>query len=101
VPDPAEPQPKVELGVDLGPGLTMAKLRARWDAFKAAKGAAAAHMHPLVLFREITPGKPVELRLIVGPVADVNAAAQLCASLVGTQFLCQPSVYDGQRLALR
>jgi len=100
-PQAHEPQPKVELGVDLGPGLTMAKLRARWDAFKAAKGAEANRMHPLVMAREVTPGKPVELRLIVGPVADIRAAAELCASLVGTQFLCQPSVYDGQRLALR
>lgn len=95
-----EPQPKAQLGIDLGPGMTMAKLRSRWNAFKATKGAEADNMMPLVMAREITPGKPVELRLIAGPVADINAAVELCATLVGTPFLCQPSVYDGQRLAL-
>jgi hypothetical protein len=98
--EPAEPQPTVKLGVDLGAGTTMAKLRARWNSFKAARSKEAESMHPLVMAREITPGKPVELRLIVGPVADIKAAAQLCAGLVGTPFLCQPSIYDGQRLAL-
>jgi hypothetical protein len=41
----------------------------------------------------------VELRLIVGPVANAAAAARLCTAMVGA--VCQPAVYEGQRLALR
>ena len=96
-----EPQPKVEIGVDLGPALTLARLRTRWEAFRKSQGAVAEGIRPVVSFREISPGKPVELRLVVGPLADVAVAAKLCASLSGSQFPCQPAVFDGQRLALQ
>ena len=95
-----EPQPKVEIGIDLGPALSMARLRTRWDAFRKSQGPAADGMRPLVSVRETAQNKPVEMRLVVGPLADVSAAAQLCASLAGSQFPCQPAVFDGQRLAL-
>lgn len=96
----AEPQPKVEIGVDLGPALSIARLRTRWEAFRKAHGTTAETVRPLVAIREIAPGKPVELRLVVGPFADVGVAANLCASLAGSQFPCKPAVFDGQRLAL-
>ena len=78
----------------------MARLRTRWDAFRKSQGPAADGMRPLVSVRETAQNKPVEMRLVVGPLADVSAAAQLCASLAGSQFPCQPAVFDGQRLAL-
>ena len=96
-----EPQPKAELGIDLGPGLTMAKLRARWNAFKAAHADIAEGLQPVISIRELGQNKPVEMRLVVGPVPNVYAASQICAALVGTQFACHPAVFDGQRLALR
>jgi hypothetical protein len=97
----SEPQPRVEIGIDLGPALSIARLRNRWDAFKKSQGPAADGMRPVVSVREIAQNKPVELRLVVGPLADVGAAAQLCASLAGSQFPCQPAVFDGQRLAVQ
>ena len=100
-PEDNEPQPKVEIGVDLGPALTIARLRSRWEAFKQLQSAAAEGIRPVVSIREIKPGKPVELRLVVGPLADVAVAAKLCAALSGSQFPCQPAVFDGQRLALQ
>jgi hypothetical protein len=101
VPENNEPQPKVEIGVDLGPALTMSRLRSRWEAFKKFQGAVAETVRPVVSIREISPGKPVELRLVVGPLADVAVAAKLCVALSGSQFPCQPAVFDGQRLALQ
>jgi hypothetical protein len=96
-----ELQPKAEIGLDLGPALTMARLRARWAAFKAAHGALADGLRPIVSIREIGQNKPVEMRLVVGPVADVHAATGMCAQLAGSQFMCHPAVFDGQRLALK
>jgi hypothetical protein len=100
-PEVVEPQPKAEIGLDLGPALTMARLRARWAAFKAAHSALAEGLRPIVSIREIGQNKPVEMRLVVGPVADVNAATGICAQLAGSQFICHPAVFDGQRLALK
>jgi hypothetical protein len=96
-----DPQPRVEIGVDLGPAFSMSKLRARWSAFRATYGSATDALRPIVTVREMGQGKPLELRLVVGPLPDVNAASRLCATLAGSQFVCQPAVFEGQRLALR
>ena len=79
----------------------MSRLRLRWEAFRKAQGPASDGMRPLIAIREMAQNKPVEMRLVAGPLADVGAAAQMCASLAGSQFPCQPAVFDGQRLALQ
>ena len=94
-------QPKVEIGVDLGPGLSIERLRTRWEAFQKAQGANLVGVRPVIAIREISPKKPVELRLVVGPLAGIDVAVQLCQSLSGSQFPCQPAVFDGQRLVIR
>jgi len=96
-----EPQPQVELGLDLGPALTMARLRERWTAFKSSYAAMAEGMRPVVSVREVGKSRSVEMRLVVGPVPNVYAAATMCSALSGSQFMCQPAVFDGQRLAQR
>ena len=93
--------PKVEIGIDLGPGLSIARLRSRWEAFQKAQGASLSGVRPVVAIREINPNKPVELRLVVGPLAGIDVAVQLCQSLSGSPFPCQPAVFDGQRLVTR
>jgi hypothetical protein len=40
------------------------------------------------------------LRLVVGPVADAEAAARLCMTLSAARRYCQPVAFEGQRLAL-
>ena len=79
----------------------MARLRARWAAFKSAHGALAEGLRPVVSIREIGQNKPVEMRLVVGPIADVHAATTMCAALAGSPFMCHPAVFDGQRLAFK
>jgi hypothetical protein len=49
--------------------------------------------------RENGRSKGAELRLIVGPLADVEAAVRLCATLSGARRYCQPVAFEGQRLA--
>jgi hypothetical protein len=41
------------------------------------------------------------LRLVVGPFIEAAAAERLCASLTPIGLFCQPTIYDGQHLALR
>lgn len=93
---------KTEFGVDLGGDRTVDALRALWVSLRAGKHAALfAGLRPLVAIRD--GGKPniVELRLVVGPLVNAGAAARLCGTLAAAGLACQPTVFDGQRLALR
>ncbi len=91
---------KTEFGIDLGRANTLEGLRQLWTATKSKHATALEGLRPLVTMREITRANGgVELRLIAGPVPNASAAARLCASLAG--MACHPTVFDGQRLALR
>jgi hypothetical protein len=50
--------------------------------------------------RERRPGG-MDLHLVVGPIPNAATAARLCATITAAGALCQPSSFDGQRLALR
>jgi hypothetical protein len=91
---------RTEFGIDIGGDATLDGLRALWASLKNSNPAPLEGLRPLVAVRET--GKPgaVELRLLVGPFANAGAAARLCAALAGSGLPCQPTVFDGQRLAL-
>jgi hypothetical protein len=95
----AETEP--ELGVDLGGGLTIQALRTRWNAIRAAHSQLLEGLQAIVSVHDTPRPNRVELRLVVGPLANAGAAAQLCASLAAARLSCQPAAFDGQRLALR
>lgn len=104
IPNPAADSvaTRTEFGVDLGGDRTVDALRALWTSLRSGKHAALFEsLRPLVAIRE--SGKPngVELRLVVGPLANAGAAARLCGTLAASGLACQPAVFDGQRLALR
>jgi hypothetical protein len=88
-------------GVDIGSGLTIQALRARWATIRTAHPQLFAGLEPIVRVKEIPYGNRVELRLIVGPIAQAGAATQLCTALTMFGLFCQPTIYDGQHLALR
>jgi hypothetical protein len=90
---------KGEFGVDIGGAANFEGLRTLWAATKASNGAQFDGLHPAVAVRENSRAKNAELRLIVGPLADVEAAVRLCATLSGTRRYCQPVAFEGQRLA--
>jgi hypothetical protein len=104
IPAPANPpvaEPAVtrpELGVDIGGGTTVEALRALWTSVKTIAGPQLVNLRPLVVTREVRPGV-VELRLVIGPLANTAAAQRLCASLAPTRRACRQTVFDGQRLA--
>ena len=91
---------QTEFGIDIGGGASVDALRALWVSSRNSHAAQFDKLRPIVGIREVRPGF-VELRLIVGPLADAAAAARLCAALGPHGRTCKPAVFDGQRLALR
>lgn len=97
---PEEPvAPRTEFGVDLGRANSVEGLRQLWAAAKSRHGGALEGLRPIVAVREIARGGGIELRLVAGPVPNAAAAARICALLPGAA--CHPTVFEGQRLALR
>jgi hypothetical protein len=100
---PATPAalPPTQYGVDIGSGLSLQALRARWQTLRQEHPALLEGMQPIVSVRETPHSTRIELRLVVGPLAQPGAAAQLCQALSMFGMFCQPAVYDGQHLALK
>ena len=90
-----------EYGVDLGSAPTIEGLRALWTAAAAKYGNALASLRPIAQMRDGAPSGSVELRLVAGPLSTAPNAARLCAMLAVNGAICQPAVFEGQRLALR
>jgi hypothetical protein len=90
---------RTEFGIDLGGGTNVDALRALWIAAKARHAGLLDNLRPIIAIRENTRPSGVELRLVAGPIGSAATAAKLCTSIVATGAICQPAVYDGQRLA--
>lgn len=106
IPRPAAPPPpddtataKPEFGVDLGRANSVEGLRQLWTTVRGRHGAALEGLRPIVTIRELARSGGVEIRLVAGPIPNAAAAARLCATLPGVT--CHPTLFDGQRLALR
>jgi hypothetical protein len=78
-PPPEEP-PATGFGVDVGGAANFEGLRVLWNSTKTSNAAALEGMHPQVVVRENSKTKGAELRLIVGPIANVEEAARMCAT---------------------
>lgn len=91
---------KTEFGIDLGSNATVEGVKTMWAALKAGQPGLLEGLRPVVSIREVRPGV-IELRLIAGPLANASVAARLCAALSSASQNCQPTVFDGQRLALQ
>jgi peptidoglycan/xylan/chitin deacetylase (PgdA/CDA1 family) len=89
----------IKFGVDLGGAPSMEMLRAQWAVAQTNYARLFEGLHPLAGIVESKPGMP-ELRLIVGPLTDIDAAAKLCAALAAMHASCRTAVFDGQKLAL-
>ena len=90
-----------EYGVDIGSALSIQVLRARWLGVRSAHPQLFEGLTPTVMLREIPQSTRVELRLVVGPLANDEAAVRLCAALAPYRLYCQPTVFDRQHVALQ
>jgi hypothetical protein len=101
-PDAAAPvSARAKYGVDIGSGLTLQALRARWATMRSAHPQLFEGLEPVASIKEVTRANRIELRLVVGPFAQAAAADQLCTALTAFGLFCQPTMFDGQRLAQR
>ncbi|HXW26455.1 MAG TPA: hypothetical protein VEK73_17050 [Xanthobacteraceae bacterium] len=91
---------KTEFGIDLGTAATVDGLRNLWASLKESHAPLLEGLRPLVTVRDGAKPGAVELRLVVGPLANAGVAARLCAALAAAGLTCAPAVFDGQRLAL-
>lgn len=90
-----------EYGVEIGSALSIEVLRAHWLGIRSAHRQLFEGLIPTVELHQAAISKRIELRLVVGPLADAGAAARLCASLVPYRLLCQPTTFDRQHVALQ
>jgi len=90
-----------QYGVDIGSALSIQALRARWAGIRTAHPEIFDGLQAVATLRETARSNRTELRLVVGPVPDADAAAQLCASLAKYRVFCQTTSFDGQHLALQ
>src|SRR6516162_4339077 len=96
----AEPLPPSGLGVDVGGAPNFEGLRALWHTTKNNDPSLLDDFYPAVATRENSKTHAPELRLIIGPMPDAEAAAQLCVTLAAAHQYCQPFAFEGQRLAI-
>ncbi|WP_424631346.1 hypothetical protein [Bradyrhizobium sp. SYSU BS000235] len=97
-----KPVERTKFGVDLGGANSLEGLRALWRGLRGPHRELFAQMQPLIVVKERTTGRGMQLRLVAGPLSDAAAAAKLCATLTErSKRPCEPSVYDGQLLAMR
>jgi len=92
---------KGEFGLDLGGANTIDGLRVLWATARQRHGTLLDGLRPVVHVRERPRSGGVEMRLVAGPIPNAVTAARMCATLVAAGAICQPSAYDGQRLAAR
>jgi hypothetical protein len=92
---------KNEIGVDVGGNASIEGLRSLWATLKASQPAMFEGLRPVIAVREGQKPGTIELRLVAGPLPNASIAARLCAALSAANQACQPTVFDGQRLALQ
>lgn len=88
------------LGVDVGSAANFDGLRALWHSTRNNDPGLLESLFPVVAARENGKTHGAELRLIIGPMADVESAARLCADLQAAHQYCQPVAFEGQPLSL-
>ena len=93
--------PPTEYGVDIGSAVSIQALRARWAGIRSAHPEIFDKLQAVATLKELARSTRAELRLVVGPLADADAAAQLCASLSAYRVYCRPTTFDRQHLALQ
>ena len=97
---PLKMAPAAEFGVDVGSALSIQALRARWLGIRSAHPQLFEGLIPTVVLRETARSKRVELRLVVGPLTNPEAAARLCAALAPFRLYCQPASFGSEHVAL-
>jgi hypothetical protein len=89
-----------DIGVDVGGAVSFEGLRGLWHSHKSSQPELFDKLHPLVVVRENAKTHSPEMRLIAGPLPDVDAATRLCATLTAARRYCRPAAYEGEQISL-
>ena len=87
-------------GVDVGGATSFDGLRKLWDTITATHYDLFEGMHPIVAVRENSKSRGADLRLIAGPITDVETANRICTTLAAAKRYCRLVNFEGQQLAL-
>ena len=88
-----------DIAVDLGGARSFEIMQARWAAVKANFGPLLNGLQPLVA-RDSRPNM-IPYRLIVGPLPNAAAAAQVCARFAASKVTCRSTKFAGEPLTLQ
>jgi len=98
---PADPDAiAAEFAIDLGAAPTIEAMRARWNELRVGQSPLLDNLKPLIALKDGAKSGQ-ELHLVAGPLTANSAGMRLCAVLVGSDVVCQPTLYEGQRLAVQ
>lgn len=88
-----------DIGIDLGGARSMDIMQQRWAAVKANFGPLLSGLQPLVA-QDQRPNV-IPYRLIVGPLPNAAAAAQVCARFAASKVTCRTTKFAGEPLAFQ
>ena len=103
---PAGSMPELEAiqpraaGVDIGGATSFDGLRTLWNTIAATHYDLFEGLHPIVAVRENSKSRAADLRLIAGPLTDVETANRICTTLAAAKRYCRLVNFEGQPLAL-
>jgi hypothetical protein len=88
-----------EIGVDVGGAASFEELRALWTSTRGRNAALVEGLQKVVAARENGKARTVDLRLVLGPLTDVEAAVRLCVKLKPPGRTCELAQFKGEPFA--
>ena len=87
-------------GVDVGGAKDFDGLRTLWNTISANYSDLFEGLNPIVSVRENNKSRGAELRLVAGPITDVESASRICTTLAAAKRYCRLVTFEGQPLAM-
>jgi hypothetical protein len=100
MPDLEAIQPRPTAGVDVGGAKDFDGLRTLWNTITNNHYGLFEGLHPIVAVRENSKSRTAELRLVAGPLTDIEIANRICTTLAAAKRYCRLVPFEGQPLAL-
>jgi hypothetical protein len=88
-------------GVDVGGAKDFDGLRTLWNTISANYADLFEGLNPIVSVRENSKSRGAELRLVAGPITDIESASRICTTLAAAKRFCRLVTFEGQPLALQ
>jgi hypothetical protein len=97
---PGEPDARPAAGVDVGGAINFDGLRTLWSLISATHPELFEGLHPVVAAYENNRTRSADLRLVIGPLTDMDSATRICKTLASVKRYCRLVAFEGQPLAV-